>query len=477
MLAEFGGLDVVLQRLTLRQALSHLDELLRETPFEPESPTASVTIIDPATSAGMSFDALWIGGLDADRWPGPVNPDPLIPLDLQRAAGIPEASPDGVRRLAATQFERWLRSARSVVLSWGAREGDAELEPSPMLSRWPGAAASRLQRSLVRPFRGTLFEQRPPLEAFLDARAPALAAGAARGGARTLELQSLCAFRAQADLRLHARQIPEIAVGLDPRQRGKILHGVLEQLWRRLQDQASLLNADAAALGAEVRAIAERETAHVLRVTTGYRARLAKLEVESVTRQVMRLLQIERERPAFQVRFAEASQTCHIGGLSIVLRPDRIDETANHGALLIDYKLGDSHKPRHWLDELPGRPRSPQLPLYALAHEHALEGLAFVTLAPGSVEYRGWSRGAGLIGAGVPVYPAKIPKRLNAPPDWTTLLQYWRRTLTTLAEQYVGGDAAVDPLPQACTHCHLSTFCRIHERARPLSDGEGGADD
>lgn len=475
-LAEFGALDVVLPKLTLRQALSQLTELLRETPFEPQSPNASITIIDPATAAGMSFDALWVTGLDADRLPGPVTPDPLIPLEFQRAAGIPQASAESVRQLALTQFERWLRSAQTLVLSWPKREGDADIEPSPLLSRWPGADASSVEASGVRSLRHSLFDGRPAPELLLDEQAPSLASGAARGGARILELQSHCPFRAQAELRLHARPTPEITVGLDPRQRGKILHKVLEHVWGKLQDNITLADTDDATLAGDVRSIAERETAHVMRVATGHRARLAKLEVESVTRQVMRLLDIERERPPFRVRFAEAAEAWRIGGLSITLRPDRIDELANHGALLIDYKLGDSHKPRGWLDERPGRPRSPQLPLYALAHEVALEGLAYVTMAPGAVEYRGWSR-TGAVGAGVPTYPVKISKKLNPPPDWQTLLQYWRRSLTSLADGYVRGDAAVDPLPQVCTHCHLSMLCRIHERSRTLAGGEDEPND
>ena len=472
-LAEFGALDAVLSRLTLRQALSHLHELLRDTQFEPESPAASVTIIDPATAAGMTFDALWVTSLESERWPGPTNPDALIPLELQRAAGVPQASAEGVRSLATLQFERWLRSARAIVLSWPTREGDAVLEQSPLLSRWAVGSAATLEGADVNSYRATVFEHRPTLEMVLDERAPPLAGRAARGGARILELQSHCAFRAQAELRLYAKPTPEIVVGLDARQRGKILHRVLEQLWGELQDHASLVAADPARLASQVRVIAERETAHALPVATGYRARLARLEVESVTRQVLKLLEIEKERPPFRVRFAEAAETYQIGGLSITLRPDRIDELANHAALLIDYKLGDSHKPRHWLDEAPGRPRSPQLPLYGLAHEHALDALAFVTLAPGAVEYRGWSK-SGAVGASVPLYPHRVAKKFNPPPDWAALLAYWRTTLTDLAERYVQGDAVVDPLQQACTHCHLSTFCRIHERSRSAEDAEGG---
>jgi ATP-dependent helicase/DNAse subunit B len=151
--------------------------------------------------------------------------------------------------------------------------------------------------------------------------------------------------------------------------------------------------------------------------------------------------------------------------LSITLQPDRIDELANGGHLLIDYKLGDSHSPRQWLDTRPGRPLRPQLPLYGLAHGDSLRGLAYVVLAAGAVEYRGWSDGA-FIGEGVSAYPGHVRLRPDHPPDWTSLVAHWRKTLTQLAENFVEGQAMVDPLPQECTHCHLSAFCRINERTQ-----------
>jgi hypothetical protein len=194
-----------------------------------------------------------------------------------------------------------------------------------------------------------------------------------------------------------------------------------------------------------------------------YRNRLAALEVESLVRQVTRLLIQERSRPPFIVRFAEDEEYYQLGGLTIRMRPDRIDELPDGSELLVDYKLGDSHKPRDWLDVWPGRPDRPQLPLYGLAHADRLGALAYIVLAPGAVEYRGWSNGAP-VGPGVSPYPTGLRVDLGDPQDWEALTHQWRFSLTRLAERFVAGEARVDPLPQACQYCHLSTLCRIHER-------------
>jgi hypothetical protein len=92
-----------------------------------------------------------------------------------------------------------------------------------------------------------------------------------------------------------------------------------------------------------------------------------------------------------------------------------------------------------------------------------LRALAFVVLAAGKVEYRGWSDGVN-VGPGVVAYPPKRPRAdLGDPSDWQALQDRWRFTLTRLAERYVAGEAAVDPLPGECDMCHLSTLCRNHE--------------
>lgn len=474
-LAEFGSLDVVAGRMNLRRAMARLQELLHETPFEPEPGTSAITIIDAATSAGMTFDSAWIAGLDADRWPAAVAPDPLIPLDLQREAGIPQASPGGVLKQSKQQLDRWLSCADSVVLSWPERDGDIELSISPLLSQVQATATvSGFDRTSA--LRQQLFRDKPSLEIVRDDRAPPLTTREAKGGTRTIELQSTCPFRAQAELRLAAPPMPRVSLGVEAVDRGAILHRVLADVWGQLRTQQRLLSLSDVQVEQLVRESAQRHAMQALTPDTPSRTRLAMLEIESVIRQVVALLQKERARPPFSVHLAEAAESYVIGGLAITLRPDRIDVLEDGGELLIDYKLGASHQPVQWIDRTPGRPKSPQLPLYGLAHAGRLRGLAFAILAPGAVEYRGWSDGTPM-GDGIKPYPRGIRIDFGDPSDWEALLHHWDFTLTRLAEHYVAGDAAVDPLPQACTYCHLSMLCRVHEQVADADDRESPNDE
>jgi probable DNA repair protein len=463
-LGELGTLDEVLGAVTLGAVLASFDALLEDLPFEPEAPPAAVHVLDARFTAGLQFDALWVLGLEANRLPGAVNPDPLIPLELQRAAQMPEASAAQWLELAQTRLQRLTCSAATVVLSWPQSDGEAHLQPSALLERWPLAVAAQLRQSEVRARSRQLFEMRPSLERFFDERAPRLRSAGARGGARILELQSCCPFRAQAELRLDARALASVQFGMGLFDRGRLVHRVLAQLWSELKSQQQLADYPPAMLEVRVREVAQQHAARLLRSDTPLRARLQQLEIDYTVQQTLRLLEIERTRPAFFVRATEQGGHLAIGGLSIAWQPDRYDELPSGGQLLIDYKLGAGYQPTQWLDVRPGRPRRPQLPLYALANPQQTQALAFVVLAPGDVEFRGWSaQDTGT--PGIETYP---PKRMRpgTPPDWPSLLRHWRDSLTQLAEQFVDGHAEVDPLPRECAHCHLKSLCRVHEHAQ-----------
>jgi ATP-dependent helicase/nuclease subunit B len=472
-LAQFGALTLVAASMPPREALGRLREVLTDTLFQPESDGASVTVIDVDTVAGMQFEALWVTGGDAGRWPPPPRPDPLLPLELQRRAGIPESSASAALERAQVRMSRLAVSAPSVVFSWPRRDGDVELARSPLLDGWPVRESETLPLVTTRSMRRTLFDARPPLMTLRDDRAPRVESGASPGGATVLELQSRCPFRALAQVRWRAEPLARVSLGIEPRERGTLLHRVLAAVWAELKTQHALLAVDPARLEREVHAITQRVATLTLQGTSRHRRRLAALEVDGAVRQVLQLLAIERQRAPFSVRFAEQVETFTLGGLAIRLQPDRVDELASGGQLLIDYKLGDSHQPSQWLDAAPGRPRRPQLPVYALAHRAALSALAFAVLAPGTVEYRGWSRTTG-VAPGIQEYPGRRP-RPGSPPDWATLIGHWEATLTQLAQQYIAGAAGVDPLPRECDTCHLSVLCRINDRVLVEDDEDASA--
>lgn len=466
LVGEFGACDEFTGRVSRAEAVGLLREMAGRVLFEPQELRAPLLVIDPETSAGMHFDALWVCGLDATAWPPPAAPDPFLPRDVQVCHGLPRATAALAAQDARRVFERLLASAPEVILSVPEVERDAPLLPSPLLAEihervapagWTEPRVARDQ-----------YARRPALDSLSDAAMPPVAAGEGeRGGARLLELQAACPFRAQAELRLGARALDEPAVGVDAADRGNLVHAALAQLWRELGDQATLRALDVAALRSIVRRAVAAALAAARSSADELLKHLLELEAEWLEARVFDMVEIDLQRPPFAIAAVEQPCTARIGALSLELRPDRVDRLADGSLAVIDYKTGASAEVKSWLDE---RPRLPQLPAYvqALGPER-VGAVAFARVRSGDTGYAGVARNG-------ETFPGlKVPGSRGGPrghDSWEQLLAEWRRRLEALAAEYVAGDArlAPDP-PRACEYCHLGALCRIAE-TRAASDEE-----
>ena len=470
LVSELGACDEFAGRVSRTEAVGLLREMAGGLRFEPQELRAPLLVIDPETCAGMRFDALWVCGLDASRWPPPAAPDPFLPRPLQRQHGIPRATAELAATEARRVLDRLVASADDVVLSVAEMEDDAPLLPSPLLDtvapggtveQWPTPRLAQIQ-----------FARRPVLEVPEEPGLPALAGcELGRGGARLLELQSACPFRAQAELRLGARALDEPALGVGAAERGELVHAVLAALWRDWGSHATLAALDDRGL----REAVCRAVATVLGAARAssdeVRQHLLRLEAQWLEARVLEIVAADRARPPFVVESVEQACTARLGELTLELRPDRVDRLADGSLAVIDYKTGANADVKAWLGE---RPSLPQLPAYVQALGPARVGaVAFARLRSGDTGYVGLVRDAAQ-------FPGlKVPGTKGAPRDcdsWDGLLADWQRRLEALSREYAVGDArlAADPR-RACEYCHLRALCRIAESG--AGTGDEDADD
>src|SRR5262249_35058242 len=112
LLRDFGAIGAVETRLPRSGALSLLRSLAAEKLHQPESHEVSVQILGLLEAQGLTFDALWIAGLGAERWPPPPEPNALLPIEWQRERDLPRSSAARELRFAR-ELTRRLRSAAS----------------------------------------------------------------------------------------------------------------------------------------------------------------------------------------------------------------------------------------------------------------------------------------------------------------------------------------------------------------------------
>jgi len=451
LLERFAALDGVCGPVGYEAALQLLRRCCSRAVAQPQTLESRLQVLGPLEAAGLSFDRLWVVGMQAGSWPAAARPHPFIPHALQRQRQMPNATAERQWQFAAGLFRRYRRGTRLLHASFcRARDGAPEL-PSPLL----GDVVAR-QDMPPGPAAGWV-PHRQPLEAIEDHRAPPVADGAAAGGSALLEDQSGCPFRAFARHRLAAEPLPGFRVAPPAARRGTLLHDALFALWGEIGDHATLVGLEESARQA---AVTRAVQAALLRVPAPLQrwpgTTYWQLEVERLEALLLEWLAVEARRSAFVVAAREQATELPLDRLQLRLRVDRIDRLPDGGRIIIDYKSGE-HRVGEWLGE---RPAQPQLLLYGIAEPDGLAALAFARLRPGDCGFTGLGESAVAPGVETDI-PAAVRQHSPAR-DWVALNREWRVALQQLAARFVAGDARVDPRsPTTCARCGLQALCRV----------------
>jgi probable DNA repair protein len=206
-------LDAILGRIDRGDALRQLRRQCREFSCmlpRRRPPRIEICSFDDALAGAV--DGLWVMGLNEGEWPPAPRPNPLLPAEIQRRAGVPVARADSFAAAAREAQALWCASAGEVMLSWSRQQGEKALRPSPLLDGVDVAPAPGLEVRLPPP---------AALEQVDDARAPPVGEREEiHGGTGLLAAQAACPAWAFHRYRLGAAVLPAPTFGLDALVRG-----------------------------------------------------------------------------------------------------------------------------------------------------------------------------------------------------------------------------------------------------------------
>jgi len=459
-LANLGGLDAVCGPCNAETAISYLEQLLQHAPFHARTSDSPVQILGLLEAAGMLFDHVWVMQMDNQSWPQLPQPNPLLPIRQQAELGMPGGSVVEELQYARTLTKRLAGSAGQVLFSYSRFRGDAELQPSPLLEEYSAITSGELPLIMPVDYYRELY-QTAALVAETDRYGPRITDPASvRGGTQILKDQAACQFRSFARHRLRAREIEQAQPGISALDHGLLLHKVLEIIWRRIQSQEPLLQFNQDELVELIQsAISEGFSTMPADWLPGQRLRL--LESRRLFALLSDWLELEKQRRPFTVLLSESETELQLAGLPLRVRYDRIDELADGGWFVIDYKTGQA-RIGDWAGP---RPDEPQIPIYCLANEQRISGAAFGVLNAKETAFKGVAITED-IAPGI-ITPAALSK-VDLPRDWRGILQHWRSVLEVLAREFIEGAAAVDPksIASSCRYCALPGLCRIAESVK-----------
>lgn len=460
LLDQFIGTDAIASKLDYQQAISMLRSLAAEQQFQPEAFNEPVQVLGVYEALGQAFDHVWLMGFDDGAWPLRARPNPFLPLAAQIAVGIPQASVEGALQFARQATQHLLAASPEVIASHSSQDNDQALRPSALIETIPLTTAEEISALPVAPLYQTIQQSSLTEKLTDDYLAPPLSPNQFRGGTALFKHQAACPFRAFAQVRLNAQAWPTPRIGLDAAERGQILHKAMEALWLTLETQSRLLALDDAALAQHVLDAVTHALDHWQQKNNQFLPKRFKaMELQRLQILIGDWLALEKQRLPFSVIAREAEALLSLSGLTIHLRPDRIDRLPDGSLAIMDYKTGNPGS-LPWKDES-GRPDEPQLPLYALASEQAVSALLFGKIKTGD------SALIGIAESPITTDTKSAPFKITLTEAQQTMEQRiasWRTDLTQLAQGFRAGDARVDPKKSTtCQYCHLAGLCRKNE--------------
>ncbi len=446
LLNQLARLDRVRPSLTLAEATRRLRQIAADTVFQPEAEDGALPVLGLLESAGLEFDHLWVGGIDASRWPPARHPLALVNRRLQRDTGMPDATPADTLEFAQRRLDGLRAAARELCFAWARRDGDVELAPSPLLG--PAAGDAAVDEDDPGWFAAQAVARGGRCEVE-DDPAPAVSADEKiHGGAYTVQLMQQEPFAAFARGRLAAEPFERFRPGLTPRLRGILVHRALEALLREQPTRRELLAWTD--LGERIERAARRARGPLGRHADAVLGRVLALEQTRLERLLGAFVEQERERDEFAIVALEQAAELRRGPVRLDLRIDRIDRLADGSLLLADYKTGTA---RRFL----GRDRNPknvQLSVYACAVDEPVGALALINVDSREISYDGAGPGF-----------ASGRTRISAD-DWPATLERWRGQVDALLVRFAAGEIGVNVLQPAKDARPLALLSRIEELRR-----------
>jgi ATP-dependent helicase/nuclease subunit B len=447
-LDELTTLDFDGARVSFIFTFESLQRIVRQTMFAPESREAPVQVMGPLETAGATFDAAWFLQAGDLTWPAAISSNPLLSWQLKKELGVPGADFAIDNQFAGKVIKRISQCAKMVIFSYALESAEGRQRPSPALEDLHLSGVAVKQLVVTEPHHPIA-----ELEAIDDSAAiPPPPGRVISGGARILQLQAACGFRAFAEQRLWSTELESVDPGIDEKENGTIVHRALEYFWEEVRTQSALKLMTSFERAALLDHCVTRALKSFMQISeTPWDKAYIATQRDRLCKLLTAWLDLELRRPPFEVKLSEKSfDDVHIGPLRLNVRMDRIDKI-DGGELLIDYKTGPA-SPNDWLTE---RPNAPQLPLYAvLSDPEQLKGVAFGLVRAGeNLDFTGYAAADGIL-----LHPIKLKA-----PSLEAQVEDWHRILSNLAEQFYSGDARVAPkkYPKTCSYCAQRILCRL----------------
>lgn len=467
-LQQLTSLDGLIGKINPNEAIKRLTQLCKAQIFQPERKTqAAIQVMGMLEAVAEPLDAIWVIGMNDHVWPPIARHNALLPAELQRHAGTPNASSEVQAAFANAIHQRLIRSAHQVIFSSAEKDGERQLRVSPLMHEIQ--KAETIPNTINTLAETLAMRSNRDWQWLDDYQAPPVQEGEhVGGGTGLLKAQATCPAWAFYQYRLKARKLGEPVNGLDVMERGTLVHAVLAKYWqgRHASDLQDSIPED---LRAELLSISEtvltafnQERDNVFSVT------FMHLEAERLSKLIFAwLIEVEMLRPqGFTVSECEQEHNINIEGVGIKLIIDRVDTLDDDRLVVMDYKTGHQLDYKNWAKN---QITEPQLPIYAafVLQDDEVAAVCYAKVRAADHAFVGIAAAENLV-QGATVFDDNRGRKIfdgNDFPDWKSITMHWKKQITATALSLKAGDANVRfESENQLAFCDVSPLLRLPER-------------
>ncbi|MFW5432541.1 MAG: PD-(D/E)XK nuclease family protein [Methylophilaceae bacterium] len=467
-LQQLTSLESLVGKISASEAIKRLTQLCKAQIFQPERKTqAEIQVMGMLEATAEPLDAIWVLGMNDHIWPPIARHNALLPAELQRQVGTPNASSEVQTAFAQAIHQRLICSAHHVTFSSATKDGERQLRISPLMHNIPVLETTPVTiQTLAETLAQTATKNWQWVD---DHQAPPVKQGEhVSGGTALLKAQAICPAWAFYQYRLNARKLSEPVNGLDVMERGNLVHAVLAKFWQGrgandLQDSIPEdLRAELLSISKAILAAFNIERDHAFSET------FLALEAERLSKLVFAwLIEVEMLRPqGFTVRECEQEHNIEIEGISIKLIIDRVDTLDDDRLLVMDYKTGRQLDYKNWAEP---NITEPQLPIYAafLLQDGEIGAVCYAKVRTADHAFIGIAADEAQV-QGATVFDGTRGRKIfdeTSFPDWQSIITHWKTQITATALSLKSGDAAVRfDNEKQLDFCDVTPLLRLPER-------------
>ncbi|MEE3003574.1 MAG: PD-(D/E)XK nuclease family protein [Pseudomonadota bacterium] len=261
-----------------------------------------------------------------------------------------------------------------------------------------------------------------------------------------------CHFRGFAKFRLGLKDISDANLGLNPRDKGIIVHEILQNYFTKFkaQPQQELTDEQQNFLQNKIKSTVKK---YLQNKPRSGNSNYIKSEINIISKMLKEFFVLESERPKFSIASIEHKHNINVSDITIKCVIDRIDKINDNEYILLDYKTGVA-SPAAWFGE---RISDPQMPIYSLNYKNKLAAISFIKINHIKVCYSGLTQESHY-------FNGLQTKYQNYFSDWQNLENYWQTQISEMIRSYSNGSTILNPAVKSiCYSCEYQRLCRIWE--------------